>query len=215
MKYCRQWLIQVNSLVISSYVGNAVLSEVHRVMDPSKSRAGHSSPSQSISTLVRSSQISRKSDGKSKVKAAAEKYQRRKKPKLSTGSFQKKVIVFDYMGSRSPSTFTRAEKFVFSRGLLPSLPLVSSEAEIRSEICELIASSGSVDEEFGPNDFEFINMSGKQATVPRCKEGFEWDGRSVKELAGAGSLYVRLTKSLSYQISSSSEQEDPPPPECL
>lgn len=30
-----------------------------------------------------------------------------------------------------------------------------------------------------------IIMSGKHASVPQCKEGFEWDGRAVKELAGA------------------------------
>ena len=45
-----------------------------------------------------------------------------------------------------------------------------------------------------PKDFEFINMAGKQASVTQCKQGFEWNGRAVKELAGAGAVYVRLTK---------------------
>ena len=35
-------------------------------------------------------------------------------------------------------------------------------------------------------------MSGKRASIPHCKEGFEWNGQAVKELAGAGSIYVRL-----------------------
>ena len=37
-------------------------------------------------------------------------------------------------------------------------------------------------------------MSGKRASIPHCKEGFEWNGRAVKELAGAGSIYVRLKR---------------------
>ena len=36
-------------------------------------------------------------------------------------------------------------------------------------------------------------MSGKKASVPQYKDGFEWDGRAVKELCGSGSIYVRIT----------------------
>lgn len=46
----------------------------------------------------------------------------------------------------------------------------------------------------GPDDFEFINMSGEQATVPFCRDKFRWNGRAVKELAGSGAVYIRLTK---------------------
>ena len=50
------------------------------------------------------------------------------------------------MGSKSPKTFTRADKFIFVRGLLPSLPVDSSKCEIRSEICEVIKSNSSTDD---------------------------------------------------------------------
>ena len=199
-------------LFIVLFVGKNVLSEVHRIMSPSTSRVGYNSSSRSISTLVRSSQIDRKPGRKGKLKAAEEKYRCKKKAKVSTATFQKKVVVFDYMGSKSPNAFTRAEKFISVRGLLPSLPVDSSECEIRSEICEVIKSNSSTDDpEVGPDDFEFINVTGKQASIPHCKEGFEWDGRSVKELAGSGSVYVRLTKRMRYEISSSSDPEECPP----
>ena len=55
-------------------------------------------------------------------------------------------------------------------------------------------------------DFEFINMSGKQASVAFSKEGFQWDGRAVKELSGTGGIYVRLTKNISIDTSSSDEE---------
>ena len=47
--------------------------------------------------------------------------------------------------------------------------------------------------ECGPDDFQFIDMNGKQASIPNCKAGFLWDGCAVKELAGSGCLYVRFT----------------------
>ena len=61
--------------------------------------------------------------------------------------------------------------------------------------------------EFGPADFHFINMAGKQAPVLWCKQGFEWNGRAVKELAGSGAVYIRLTK-YPYITSSSSSDDD-------
>ena len=47
--------------------------------------------------------------------------------------------------------------------------------------------------ETSPTDLEFINMSGKQASVVCCKDNFEWDGCVIRELNGSGSAYVRLT----------------------
>ena len=47
-----------------------------------------------------------------------------------------------------------------------------------------------------PNAFEFIDVSGKLAFVPSIKEEFEFNGRIVKQLAGAGSLYIRLLQNL-------------------
>ena len=185
------------------------MKEVNKVMGPSASRSGYSCSSRSITNLVRSSQISRKSGRKGKGKLAEEKYGTKKKVRLSTASFQKKVIVFNYMGSKPPGTFTRSDNLIVARGLLPSLPVHISETELRSEICNIIKSNSS-GPGVSPNDFEFINMSGKQASVPQCKEGFEWDGRSVKELAGSGCVYVRLTKSLPITVSSSSDSDDFP-----
>ena len=47
------------------------------------------------------------------------------------------------------------------------------------------------------NDFEFIDVSGEKATVPIFKEGQELTGKLIKELAGRGPVYIRLTKPLS------------------
>ena len=103
------------------------------------------------------------------------------------------------MGEHPPTSFTRSDKDILTSGLLPVMSVDASEKEIRYEICAIVNSCGikkklnlSV---IAVNDFHFINMSGKHATVPHCKEGFKWDGRAVKELAGSGSIYVRLNKS--------------------
>ena len=37
--------------------------------------------------------------------------------------------------------------------------------------------------EIGLNNFQFISMSGKQASVSHCiRKGFKWNGQAVKEL---------------------------------
>ena len=51
-------------------------------------------------------------------------------------------------------------------------------------------------------------MSGKQASVPKCKSGFSWNGCTVRELAGAGCLYVRLTSDIGNCIRDSSSDDD-------
>jgi len=134
---------------------------------------------------------------------------KRKSLRASIGvSFQKKLIVFDYMGTRPPNSFSRSDNLILARGLLPSLPVTISELEIRAEIHELIkCMCGEDTADLTPNDFEFINMSGKSASVPLCKDGFEWNGRAVKELAGNGCVYVRMRKPLSVEIKSDSEED--------
>ena len=209
-------LFSANYPIISYFhTDKRVMNEVHKVMGPSTSRSGYNCSSRSITSLVRSSQISRKSGRKSKLQLAEEKYSSKKKSRLSTSTFQKKVVVFGYMGPKSPSIFTRSDKLIVARGLLPSLPVHISEADLRSEVCDIKSTSvhtpdGDTSDGVGPYDFEFINMSGKQASIPQCKHGFEWDGRSVKELAASGCVYVCLTKSLSIPISSSSKSDDLP-----
>ena len=69
------------------------MKEVSKVMGPSASRSGYSCSSRSITNLVRSSQISRKSGRKGKGKLAEEQYGAKKKVRLSTASFQKKVTM--------------------------------------------------------------------------------------------------------------------------
>ena len=102
------------------------------------------------------------------------------------------------MGEHPPTSFTRSDKDILTSGLLPVLSVDATEEEIRNEICAIVNSCKTKDKlnlsVIAVNDFHFINMSGKHATVPHCKEGFEWNGRAVKELAGSGSVYVRLTK---------------------
>ena len=61
---------------------------------------------------------------------------------------------------------------------------------MRNQICEVMNNNTDL-HDIDPKDFEFINMAGKQASVPQCKQGLEWNGRAVKELAGAGAVYAR------------------------
>ena len=56
-------------------------------------------------------------------------------------------------------------------GLLPSISLEASEIEIWHEICDVLCTCTFPDiSETAPNDFEFINMCGKKASVPQCKK---------------------------------------------
>ena len=99
------------------------------------------------------------------------------------------------MGPNPPISFSRCEKNICLTGLLPSISLEASESTVRKEICEVIHSCSSHDlSNIDPQDFEFISMTGKHAGIPQCKNGFQWNGRAVKELAGAGSIYIRLLK---------------------
>ena len=102
------------------------------------------------------------------------------------------------------------------RGLLPQISIEASESEIHREICDVIRTCSFLNlAECTPYDFEFIDMSGKQAIIPSCKIGFEWKRRAVKELAGSGCLYVRLTRDLGLEAASTSEEEDEFPVVCF
>ena len=115
------------------------------------------------------------------------------------------------MGPDAPKVFTRTDKKICTRGLLPPILVDSSEDEVRNEICDVIRTCSIPDlSECTPSDFEFIDMSGKQARVPQCKIGFEWDGRAVKELAGTGCVYIRLTRNINPESETSSGDELPP-----
>ena len=173
-------------------------SEVSRIMGPNTPIVSYNYQSrtkdQFHSTPNHMSPVPRRPKRKGKISFALYKYGGAKKKKPVTFStFQKKLVVFCYMGSGSeaPDEFSRSEKLICVRGLLPAIAVNASEGEIRQEICDVITSNTSLSEAM-LSDFEFVNVSGKQASIPQCKKGFKFDGRAVKELAGSGSLYVHL-----------------------
>ena len=101
------------------------------------------------------------------------------------------------MGVNQPQSFSRKDSYILLRGLLPEISIDSSEKEMRDEIVSLLHNSKEFDlSQFTHSDFEFIDVSGKQAVIPVCREGQEFNGRSVKQIAGSGSVYIRLTKQL-------------------
>ena len=194
---------------IPLYIEQNVRSEVRRVMGSSTPRLGYNTPTHSLLNLS-GSQIPKKPKRKAKIALAIEKYAGKKKGWVSA-TFQKKLVVLEYMGPDAPNVFTRTDKKICVRGLLPANPVDASESEVRNEICDVVCTCSFPDlTECTPNDFEFIDMSGKQARVPQCKAGFEWGGRALKELAGSGCVYVRLTKDVGDVSGASSDDEFPP-----
>ncbi|XP_019857300.1 PREDICTED: uncharacterized protein LOC109585612 [Amphimedon queenslandica] len=128
-------------------------------------------------------------------KRKGKKYSTTIKPKVQV--FQKKLVVLKYMGRKSPLTFGRHESDILFRGLLPEIPLSSNETEIRRIIIDILHSNKSfLLESFDLYDFEFLEAYGKKLTVPTCGDNFEFNGKSVKQLAGVGAVYIRLTKKL-------------------
>ena len=115
-------------------------------------------------------------------------------PTLRQASFSKKLFVFRYMHG-APKSFTRKDKDIVARGFVNDICVNATEQEVRDEICAVLVNS-ELPQLVTPNAFEFIDVSGKLAFVPSIKEGFEFNGRIVKQLAGAGSLYIRLLQNL-------------------
>lgn len=109
--------------------------------------------------------------------------------------FQKKLVVMKYMGSDAPQNFTLKGDHVLLRGMLPEISIDASEREIRSQIRDTITDSSTLSGCL-VNDFEFLEATGKSLCVPAQQADFEWSGRAVKELAGSGSIYVRMTTDL-------------------
>ena len=96
------------------------------------------------------------------------------------------------------------------RGLLPDIDVCATEKEVRSDIASVIKTFDDMMACCTTFDFEFIAASGKSLCVPARKEGFKWSGRALKNLAGNGQEYVRLTCDL--EAISSSESELPVSP---
>ena len=63
------------------------------------------------------------------------------------------------------------------------------------------------------DDFEFIDMCGKQASTPNCTHSFVFNACVVKQLAGSGSVYVHLMNEIHHSVTvtdNSSEEDDLP-----
>lgn len=124
-------------------------------MGPSTSRAAYSPKNKS---LTASRQILRKPGRKSKLKIAEEKYgSSKKKQRMSLATFQKKLVVFECMGPDASKSFTRSEKLILVRGLLPVVSVNISECDLRKEICDIIKNSKDGFRDMDPSDFDFIN----------------------------------------------------------
>ena len=180
--------------IILLILGKKVNVEVRSIMGPSTS-----------SLYCATTNSLRKITRKPKRKAVSEALSKSKKGRVGSTTFQKKLVVFKYMGEDAPNKFTRADRKIVVRGLLPPIMVEATEEEIRKEICEVICSEPDFSD-CRNHDFEFIDMSGKQASVPQCKTGFSWDGRAVRELAGSGCLYVRLTSDIGFFPSGSDDE---------
>jgi hypothetical protein len=114
-------------------------------------------------------------------------------------TFQKKLFVYQYMLG-SPSSFTRSESLFCCKGLLPPISVTATEGEVRQEILRILHME--ISESLDIDNFEFINMCGKSGNVPKVRPDFEWTGRAVKELAGSGAVYIRLTVDMDVEFPS-------------
>ena len=166
-------------------LGSRVSAEVKRIMQPSL-------PSTSHTVTV---------DRRSKFRSSSS-----KRPPLTNQTFSKKVIVFKCMAPKSPKCFARKETDIVTRGFISDVFLDSTEGEMRQEIYEVILNAGL--RSIGPKDFEFVDVNGKTGCVLSRKEGSEFSGRAIKQVAGTGAIYVRLLKHPTMEISDSSEEDD-------
>lgn len=96
--------------------------------------------------------------------------------------------------------------YVLIRGMLPDISLTASEKEIRSHICDVIAS----DKLYAcctENSFEFLEANGRNVCVPAKPSNFTWNGKAVKSLSGTGAVYVRfIVDHETFAISSSGSE---------
>ena len=172
--------LPMRGLVANTVTGKTVCQEVRSILSPLpfSARPGSSSSG--------SLMLERRPKRKGKAKLAAEKYRFADTPKgrKPARTFQKKLVVIDYMGRNAPRSFALKEVYVWMRGMLPEIEMTASEQEVRGFISNTIS--------FSPIDFEFMEASGKCLCVPAQQAKFEWTGRAVKQLAGTGAVYIRL-----------------------
>lgn len=123
---------------------------------------------------------------------AAEKYAPVSVPKRKS-NFQKKFVLVDYMGEDAPCKFALKESYVVMRGILPEINVCAEEQTVRSIVAESIRHSDQSLSSLASTQFQFLEACGKCLCVPAYGPGFSWTGRAVKELAGTGAIYLRLT----------------------
>ena len=121
-------------------------------------------------------------------------------------TFQKKIVVVEYMGETPPKRFGLKESNVVVRGMLPNISLTATEKEVRTHICEVI-SSDKMYACCGENDFEFLEANGRSVCVPAKLSSFTWNGKAVKSLSGTGAVYVRFIVNPEVLASSSSSSD--------
>ena len=187
-------LITKCGFVISS-LGDVVAKEVKRIMSPLPTVSYD--PKSRDRSFASSSAIPSKMKRKGKFSVANEKYGECSKKFKPGSAFQKKLVVFGYMGSNAPTQFTRKDSAIVMRGLLPDISVNAPEDDVRKEICEVIRGINEHDAHLcQPEYFEFIDMNGKNASVLNVKSGYSFTGKAVKNLAGTGCVYVRMTREL-------------------
>ena len=57
--------------------------------------------------------------------------------KQKRGNLSEKLVVFRFMGQNMP-VFTRNDSNIVARGLLPEIPLIASEEDVRKEVTSVL-----------------------------------------------------------------------------
>ena len=181
-------------------IGQSVSREVRNIMSSPLPNVSYDTKSRSfLSSQSFMNPIPRKPKRKTKSSLAFAKYGEgsTKKAKGHVATFQKKLVVFGYMGRNPPAQFTRKDKHIVMRGLLPDISVQASEEQVRKQIRDVIKSSSEHHASLcTEDDFEFIDMNGKNGSVPNVKSGHTFTGKAIKNLAGTGCVYVRMTTEL-------------------
>ena len=126
------------------------------------------------------------------------------KTRASVPTFQKKL---NYMGPEHPPHFTLRDKNIVMRGLLPEIPFDASEQQIREEIRYVIRSCSEYD--VSMCSVSDLDMNGKTRICAEFQRWYELTGKAVKNLAGSGSVYVRMTLDLFLtSLSETSDDDD-------
>ena len=161
--------------------------EVRSILSPLPFSARLQPPGSSSTSTTKL--LDRRPKRKGKSRLALEKY-REESTSQKGRRFQKKLVVLDFMGPNAPRSFAMKELYVWIRGILPEVELSATEEEVRRTIADVINNRDVI---IGTRDFEFMEASGKCLCVPAQRTHFKWTGRAVKQLAGVGAVYVRLT----------------------